>query len=185
MILQGNQVYLRDPVLEDMKDFEQWYQPNQEWLQWDAPWIAFQPMDFAVLRANIANRIQQQHTGMIRDRLELCTNAHKHIGWMSWYYIHGDRNKLAIGIDIVDNAHRGKGYGHEAYVLFCQYLIQCSITRIYTQTWSGNVRMIHLAHKTCFVEVDRQTNYLLVQGQYYDEITFQLDVASFMQAYPY
>lgn len=183
MILQGSKCYLRDPIIEDMKEFREWYQPDQEWLQWDAPWQTFHSYDFAKLRSNLEYQIACRHNGAFRQRFELCTNDHIHIGWVSRYDIHGDKNYLAIGIDIVPLAYRNKGYGKEAYILFIKYLLSMAVPAIFTQTWSGNEHMIRLAKATCFQECNRILNAYPVRGNWYDEITFQLNIPRFYQTF--
>ncbi len=183
MILQGNICYLRDPTLNDMNEFRNWYQPHQDWLQWDCPWRVFHPQEFEQMKANIEQQICQSKTGMIRQRLELCTNNHQHIGWVSSYFLNQNPQQIAIGITIVDTYHRGKGYGTQAYVLYIHYLLTCNYTNIFTQTWSGNHRMMQLANRLCFTEVERLTNYRNVNGCLYDQITYQLHVPCFLKQF--
>ena len=46
--------------------------------------------------------------------------------------------------------------------------------RIFTQTWSGNERMIALAQKLGFAEYRRKDGIRQVRGGVYDGLTFEL-----------
>ena len=74
---------------------------------------------------------------------------------------------------------RGKGYAFSALRLFIRYLLGCGETEIYTQTWSGNVRMIGLAEKLGFEEYRRKRDYRTVSGKKYDGLTFRLNLEKF------
>ena len=50
---------------------------------------------------------------------------------------------------------------------------------IYTQTWSGNVRMIGLAEKLGFEEYRRKKGLRTVAGKPYDGLTFRLNEEKF------
>ena len=108
-----------------------------------------------------------------------------YIGWCSAYCIDEDCNYteedklLAVGIDIPDSKERGKGYGAQALCMFIKYLLDKGIDDIYTQTWSGNERMIHIAEKVGFEEYRRKKEFRLVRGKKYDGLTFRLNMEKF------
>ena len=108
-----------------------------------------------------------------------------YIGWCSAYCIDEDCNYteedklLAVGIDIPDSKERGKGYGAQALCMFIKYLIDKGIDDIYTQTWSGNERMVHIAEKIGFEEYRRKKEFRLVRGKKYDGLTFRLNMEKF------
>lgn len=53
------------------------------------------------------------------------------------------------------------------------------ISEIYTQTWSGNKRMIGLANKISFEECMRKSNIHKFNGKLYDDLTFKLNIEKF------
>ena len=61
-----------------------------------------------------------------------------------------------IGIDIPTLAARRKGYAAAAWDLFIQYLLSNGIEEMYTQTWSGNERVLGLIYKVGFEECHRE-----------------------------
>lgn len=89
------------------------------------------------------------------------------------------RGKCAVGIDIPAVAARGKGYAFAALKLFIGYLLENGERGIYTQTWSGNVRMIGLAEKLGFEEYRRKKGLRTVAGKPYDGLTFRLNEEKF------
>ena len=102
------------------------------------------------------------------------------VGEVSCYCIDGDREKLAIGIGIPPLSARRKGYAYAALTLFMEHLFE---TRdiLYTQTWSGNVRMLALAEKLGFKEVIRLKNLREVDGKKYDGLTFAVTKTEFIK----
>ena len=78
---------------------------------------------------------------------------------------------LAVGISIFEHNLWGNGIGTNALRAFINYHFENGEDEIYTQTWSGNVRMIHCAKKLGFIECNR--NIGEADGQY-DGLTFKL-----------
>lgn len=60
----------------------------------------------------------------VYGKLEIETSTGEHIGWVSSYYIDVEKTKLAVGIDIPEVAHSGRGYGRNALALFLSYLFR-------------------------------------------------------------
>ncbi len=127
--------------------------------------------------------MQKKDPDEMRWSFQICINdeSRKHIGWCNAYYI--DENYLytqnkgycTIGIDIPDLSSRRKGYGTAAWDLFIQYLLSKRIKDIYTQTWSGNTRVLGLIEKIGFEECNREENFRTIRGKLYDGLTFRLN----------
>lgn len=192
MEIMGQKVFLRDLIKEDIEDRIRWETVETEWLQWDAPWEleeVFNPEEYLDLMNKKLS--QPQDPNRLRYGFQICINdgTKKHIGWVNSYYIDDNycytknRGKLTIGIDIPDLSSRRKGYATEAWCLFIKYLLDNGIEEIYTQTWSGNIRVIGLMEKLGFVECNREKDFRLVRGELYDGLTFKLDNEKFMRFY--
>lgn len=63
--------------------------------------------------------------------------------------------------------------------MFIKYLLERGEAPIFTQTWSGNHRMIHVAEKIGFEECRRKKDLRMVRGERYDGLTFKLNVEKF------
>lgn len=115
----------------------------------------------------------------------ICTPENECIGWCTSYtidenYTYSEKEgKCAIGIDIPEKEQRRKGYASHALCLFIDYLLKHGEKEIYTQTWSGNERMIRLAEKIGFEECNRKPEFRTVRGEKYDGLTFQLNLEKF------
>ena len=68
----------------------------------------------------------------------------------------------------------GKGIGTNTLRAFINYYFENGLDEIYTQTWSGNIRMLRCAKKLGFVECDREIGEREVDGQKYDGLTFKI-----------
>ena len=121
---------------------------------------------------------------VLRWKFEIEWNG-RHIGWVSSYLIDENyewvgKNKdgqtvyRAIGIDICEPDLCGNGIGTNALRAFMNYYFENGVNELYTQTWSGNVRMLRFAEKLGFQECNRNIGAREVDGQKYDGLTFCL-----------
>jgi RimJ/RimL family protein N-acetyltransferase len=181
---KNNLILLRDIILDDVIDYVSWFSKDTEWMKWDAPWERDIEVDENVLYNRFYQIYHRNATQLkpddIRHRFEICiqNEDQTHIGWISSYMIDDQYNynihgtHKAIGIDIPSPEFRKKGYGYSAIQTFIDYLNEQGIHDIYLQTWSGNIRMIEVAKKIGFKEVNRYPNLRLVDGKTYDALTF-------------
>ncbi len=192
-MLIGKNVILRDFCQSDIQKRVLWETEQTEWQLWDAPW-EYEGLSSAEREAEL-----EHYTAMMRswvDKFALMPKdaprsgfqidykpTGEYIGWCNSYFLDDDycftdekTARIAIGIDIPELSARGKGCALEALTLFVDYLIASGKTDIYTQTWSGNSRMIALAQKLGFYECCRKTGIRLVRGEKYDGLTFKLKI---------
>lgn len=199
MRLQNDKVILRDMIPADIEDRIYWQTVETEWLGWDAPWesdprsVYYRPFDETAYRRACAQKLltlSEADEGQPRMSFQICANDGKetHIGWCNCYYIdEAFRYSPAgschtVGIDIPVTAARHKGYATAAWTLFIGYLLTGGATEIYTQTWSGNARVLGLIGKLGFAEIDRKKGNRYVNGKPYDALTFRLDRRAFQKA---
>lgn len=189
MEIKGQKVLLRDFIKEDIEDRIRWETIETEWLEWDAPWEMeeeyFNPKEYQSLM-NKRLSIKHDHN-RFRYGFQICINdrTEKHIGWINAYniddeycYTNGD-GKLTIGINIPDLSSRRRGYATEAWAIYIKYVLDNGIENIYTQTWSGNIRVIGLMRKLGFEVCNREEGYRIVRGKLYDGLTFKLNIIKY------
>lgn len=73
-----------------------------------------------------------------------------------------------------DPQYRRHGIATAALTGLIDYLKTHGNQRIFTQTWSGNERMVALAQKLGFTEYRREDGIRKVRGSTYDGLTFEL-----------
>lgn len=188
MKICNEKVILRDMVESDIDDRIYWELYETEWQKWDAPWEydknsedydEFNPDEYREISRESLKKEKNENS--IRWSFQICINDKKetHIGWVNAYDIDGNYfytskgGMTTIGINIPCDIAREKGLGTSALLLFIEYLRKNGINEIYTQTWSGNKRMIHLAEKIGFVECNRNEGSRIVNGQLFDGLTFK------------
>ena len=177
MILKNDKVTLRHIKVEDIANYIHWTTVETEWKNWDAPWEWQSEEDDLEYLEMIKNSVDKEPSV---GRLQIEIPSGEHVGSVNSYYADGDREKLAIGILIPPLSARRKGYAYAALTLFMEHLFK---TRdiLYTQTWSGNMRMISLAEKLGFKEVRRLKDLREVNGEKYDGLTFAITKTEFKQ----
>lgn len=196
MELKYHNIILRDMRESDIDDEICWNTVQTEWALWDAPWETeeelrtFDPEAHRKKELEWLAKPRPDH----RRCLELDTWDGVHLGAVNCYCIDGDCNWLekapeteeerqkarwAVGLDIHDPAYWNGGWGAQALAAFIRYHLEGGYTDLYTQTWSGNARMIALAEKLGFRECRRKEGIRQVRGGTYDGLTFRLDRAAF------
>lgn len=184
-------IILRDFHESDIEKRIYWETEETEWQLWDAPWET--DVTAEEKEAALCDYVDTMHTWAERSRhaaeeekryafqIAINDSEQTYIGWVSSYDIDDDYNyteeegHLAIGIDIPERSARGKGYACQALCAFIDYLFEHGETELYTQTWSGNERMIHIALKIGFEECCRKAGIRFVRGKTYDALTFRLN----------
>jgi len=197
-MLKTQDIILRDFQQSDIEKRIYWETVETEWQQWDGPW-EYEGMSeverqtelehyVSLLRQTVEN-VQTLSPDAKRLAFQIDTNTTppRYIGWVTSYridenflYSDSETVRCTVGIDIPDRTARGKGYAYQAMCLFIRYLRNQGEHDIYTQTWSGNLRMIHIAEKLGFEECCRKKNFRTVRGKYYDGLTFQLNWDKFL-----
>ena len=185
MQIQYQNIVLRDMKESDIENYVRWFTRQTEWSKTDAPW---EPIESSEETERTAWReyyesVKNLPDDVRRHKFEIECNG-KHIGWVCSYLI--DENyewiskanqtaHLAIGIDICEPEAWGKGVGANALRAFIHYCFENGVDEIYTQTWSGNLRMLGCAKKLGFVECNRNISACEVDGRKYDALTFKLE----------
>lgn len=186
MEIKNHKVILRDFVESDIDDRTYWETVETEWQLWDAPWEYNEDEVFdsdKYCKERLEWLEEEKDENRIRWSFQICINdeSRKHIGWINAYNIDENYNYTkddgycTIGIDIPDLSSRGKGYATASWDLFIDYLLSNGIGDIYTQTWSGNERVLGLMKKLGFEECNREHGFRIVRGQLYDGLTFKLN----------
>ena len=196
MQIVGKDIILRDFIASDIEKRIYWETVETEWQQWDAPWD-YEGLSEAEKESELQEYIKSLHRWVRQDatlpdnrtryRFQIALNdeTQEYIGWCNAYCLDedycytDDEGYCAVGIDIPEVSARGKGYATQALCMFIRYLLERGEHPIFTQTWSGNHRMIHVAEKIGFEECRRKENLRLVRGQRYDGLTFRLNEEKF------
>jgi len=188
MRLQNDKVILRDFIKSDIDDVIRWETIETEWQLWDAPWENDEVFDCEEYQKKMLYSISEEKSNnTMRYKFQVCINNEfeTHIGWCNVYKIDDNfeyttsDGKYAIGIDIPIVQTRRNGYATAAWKLLIEYLLSNDIKDIYTQTWSGNLRLIGLATKVGFEECDRNIDERFVRGNLYDGLTYKLNISKF------
>ena len=180
----GN-IVLRDMIESDIEDYVRWFTVEREWEKWDAPWEKEDTCEETERKkwTEYYESVKDRQDDVLRWKFEIEYKG-RHIGWVSSYCIDEncewvgktDGRKTvyrAIGIDICEPDLSGHGIGTSALRAFMNYYFENGVNELYTQTWSGNVRMLRCAEKLGFAEYDRDTGAVEVDGQKYDGLTFR------------
>ena len=184
--IKCEEIILRDMIESDIEDYVRWFTRETEWSNTDAPWepIKSDEKTEQIAWTKYYESVKNIPNDVCRWKFEIEWNG-RHIGWVSSYHIDenyewtgeikdGQTVYRAIGIDICEPNAWGRGVGTNALRAFMNYYFENGMDELYTQTWSGNLRMIRCAEKLDFVECNRNIGIREVNGQKYDGLTFKL-----------
>lgn len=188
MTVQNEAIILRPLEKGDIPDRIHWETVEAEWQLWDGPWDyeskteTQRAEDLEDCIRCWEGRLSAPPKEGLATQFEICANDenHTHVGWCGGYTIDEDccisdeGSLFAIGVCIPPMSARRKGYASAALKLYIQYFREHGVSEVYTQTWSGNIRMIALAEKLGFVECRRKPGLRTVRGEAYDGLTFCL-----------
>lgn len=187
MKIEFENIILRDMQCSDIEDYVRWFTTEIEWSDTDAPW---EPIESDTETERNSWRkyyeaVKDIPNDLCRRKFEIEWNG-RHIGWVSSYHIDENYESVtqpqdgqtvyrAIGIDICESDVWGHGLGSKALRAFMNYHFDNGIKALYTQTWSGNVRMLRCAEKLGFKECNRNVGTREVNGQKYDALTLRME----------
>lgn len=188
MEIRFKNIVLRDMMESDIEDYVRWFTVDMKWADFDAPWepLAGEEAEERKGWTEYYEAVKDMPEKAIRWKLEIEYEG-RHIGWVSAYMIDENYNWIAfdnikegqtvfraVGIDICEPDAWGRGIGTNALQAFIGYYFRNGFDAVYTQTWSGNARMIRCAAKLGFVACNRNFGTRLVEGKTYDGLTFRL-----------
>ena len=174
---------------EKKEELEHYVASVKQWVEQDKMLVEEEMQYENGANGGVLKTDEVQRKEKVRYRFQIVINndSKDYIGWCTAYCIDEDYSYtdeegfLAVGINIPEVSMRGKGYATEALCMFIVYLLEHGQQPLFTQTWSGNERMIHVAEKIGFKECRRKKDLRKVRGQNYDGLTFKLDEEYFWQ----
>lgn len=168
-------VSLRTLNVEDLAQYEYWLQPKHAYHKLNGPYFKKKTAEeLAKEIAEIRHKIKEGNENPLANRRIISNENSDLIGEVSWYWKSRETNWLELGIVIFDEQYWGKGIGTQAFELWINMVFaqQPNIVRLGISTWSGNAGMIRLAKKLGMQEEARYRKARIVDGKYFDSISF-------------
>lgn len=108
-------------------------------------------------------------------RLMICRHDKTRIGLIDVFDLEPKDRRAALGILIVNEEHRGKGYGAEVLKLISNYCFtHLGLHQVYANVTADNSTSIKVFEKCDFKAVGTKRDWILVNGKFKDEILYQL-----------
>lgn len=168
--LQGELVFLRALEPEDL-DLLFEVENNEEF--WEVSSTSV-PFSRYVLKQYLENSHRDIYD-VKQLRLVICENNADVVGFIDIFDFDPKNRRAALGILIINKNKRLKGYGAEALQLVSKYCFtHLGLHQVYANVGSDNTASKILFEKTGFLHTATKKDWNLVDGEYKDEITFQL-----------
>ncbi len=170
LTLKGDKVYLRALEPEDL-DFILEVENAESFWEISATRVPYS-------RFLIKKYLQNSHRDIYEVkqlRLMICQNDGVPIGLIDVFDLEPKDRRAALGILIVDEENRGKGYGAEVLSLISNYCFtHLGLHQLYANVTADNLTSIKLFEKCNFITVGTKKEWVLVNGKFKDEILYQL-----------
>lgn len=170
LTLRGNKVYLRALEPEDL-DFILEVENSEEFWEISATKVPYS-------RYLIKKYLQNSHRDIYEVkqlRLMICDLENNQIGLIDVFDLEPKDRRAALGILIVNESERGKGYGAEVLSLICNYCFtHLDLHQVYANVTEDNSASIHLFEKNKFEKVGVKKDWIITGGKYKNEILYQL-----------
>ncbi|TVZ25385.1 diamine N-acetyltransferase [Gillisia sp. Hel_I_86] len=170
LTLKGDKVYLRALEPEDL-DFILEVENSEDFWEISATRVPYS-------RFLIKKYLQNSHRDIFEVkqlRLMICKQDNTPIGLIDVFDLEPKDRRAALGILIVDDENRGKGYGVEVLKLTSNYCFtHLGLHQLYANVIADNLASIKLFEKCDFKSVGTKKDWVLVNGKFKDEILYQL-----------
>jgi len=170
LTLKGNNVYLRALEPEDL-DFIVEVENSEEFWEISATRVPYS-------RYLIKKYLQNSHRDIYEVkqlRLMICDMEKNPIGLIDVFDLEPKDRRAALGILIVNEAERGKGYGGEVLTLICNYCFtHLALHQVYANVTEDNPASIKLFEKNKFEKVGVKKDWILAGEKFKNEILYQL-----------
>ncbi len=154
LLLHGERVYLRRPVLQDASDVFHWERDDEVW-RYDPhrPYSHSMAEFLPLFERNYVRGNGRQFWFIIEDE------KHIPIGTITYFNFDNRLGQVEVGLGLGDKTRWGHGYGPEAIRTLVHYLFTFpELARVYAETALANYPSRRAFAKVGFVEV----------GQIYD-----------------
>jgi len=170
LTLRGNKVYLRALEPEDL-DFIVEVENSEEFWEISATRVPYS-------RYLIKKYLQNSHRDIYEVkqlRLMICNLEKNPIGLIDVFDLEPKDRRAALGILIVNETERGKGYGAEVLSLICNYCFtHLDLHQVYANVTEDNLASINLFERNKFEKVGVKKDWVIAGGKFKNEILYQL-----------
>lgn len=170
LTLTGESVYLRALEPEDL-DFLFEVENKEEY--WEVSATSF-PFSRFILKQYLENSHKDIYE-VKQLRLVICTTAGEPAGFIDIFDFEPKHRRAALGIIIINQKNRNKGYGTEALTLVCKYCFtHLGLHQVYANVGEDNTSSKILFEKAGFKLIANKRDWNLINGEYKAELTYQL-----------
>ena len=170
LTLKGEKVYLRALEPEDL-EFLFNLENDEEFWEISA---TSTPFSRYILKQYLENAHKDIYE-VKQLRLVICEMDASPAGLIDLFELDPLNRRAALGIIIKNRKDRNKGFGSEALHLFCTYCFTyLGLHQVYANVGAENIASKILFEKAGFTKTAQKLDWNLVNGDFKDELTYQL-----------
>ena len=169
-------IIIRDIEIKDLEDYLYWMMPERTHHKYNGPYF----------KSDTQEELRE-YVEEVRDKLKngedkpfgnkkMIVDAHTDeiIGVISWHWRSQETLWMEIGLIVFNENYWGRGIGTIAMKKWISQMFDehKEIVRLGFTTWSGNIGMCKVAEKLGLVEEARYRKARIVNGEYYDSVSY-------------
>lgn len=167
---------IRELEMKDLNDYLYWNHPSREFHKFNGPYYGRKKEEeLRKYVEEIKELLLKGESNVLKNKKIIANkDTDEIIGQVNWYWKSEETLWMEIGIVIFNEDYWGKGIGYEALKLWINNIFyeNPKLVRLGLSTWSGNLRMMHLAEKLGFIKEAVYRKARIVNNEYYDAISY-------------
>lgn len=170
MMLRGTHILLRALEPEDL-DFL--YQIENDTRFWEVSHTQT-PFSKYLLKQYLENAHQDIYESKQLRLMIVETNTNQSVGMIDLFDFNPQHHRAGVGI-VIDTHFQGKGYASDALKLLIDYSFSTlNLHLLFANITPDNTNSISLFQKSGFQQIAEKKDWLYVNGEYKNELLFQL-----------
>ena len=167
---------IRELEMKDLNDYIFWNHPSREFHKFNGPY--YRRKNEEELRKyieEIKELLLKGESNVFKNKKIIANkDTDEIIGQVNWYWKSEETLWMEVGIVIFNEEYWGKGIGYKALIMWIDDIFneKTKLVRLGLSTWSGNLRMMHLAEKLGFIKEAVYRKARIVNNEYYDAISY-------------
>lgn len=182
---RDTRIRLRDITEADLEIYRDCLHPDRAYHFLNGPYYPGPDTDLInTIIDRCRGKLASGESPVLKNKLLIVSATDELLGEVSWFWKSEETRWMEIGIVVFSEENWGKGIGFAALTRWISLLFadHPELVRIGLSTWSGNTGMTRLARKLGMVEEARYINARIVNGEYFDSVSYGIQKADWAVA---
>ncbi len=169
-------IVIRELEINDLDDYLYWNHPTREFHKFNGPYYEkSSEEELKQFVEELKELLLKGEKNVLKNK-KIIANGEtgEIIGQVNWYWKSQETFWMEVGIVIFNENYWGNGIGYTALKMWIDEIFgeNPKLIRLGLSTWSGNLRMMHLAEKIGLKKEAVYRKARIVDNEYYDAVSY-------------